>query len=533
MKSTNPTRNPNELFVRVPQKGAKRNMFHRPHNHPTTFKMGWIVPYNWEATLPGETWFLRTSVGMRFLPLYFPIMADIEIDLYWFYCPNRILYDNQDTSRWENFIMGKEDPEWAYCDLSAGAQGGAITSLNESSVACYLGIPTTGIASVTDPQHVSALPGAVYGKLWDHYFRSSQLQDEVADSRLIGGENTWVNDILFSLPLKANWKHDYFTAALPEAVAGEDILVPLMDEDKLIPENLRLQRADVGGNPPAAGINIDSTGIVRSDTGSVRLGVEPTTFNENAAKIRTLRLHLVLQEWFEKANRIGDKYRDFIRGRFGLDPRAGIIDEPVYIGHAKGHVTISDVMQTAETVESDTVTSPTGSYSGQAIAVTGSRPFKFFSPEHGIIMQMAVVRPQAGYGQGIGREWFRETYMDYPFPEFAHIGDQPIMNKEIFWDWTDNNPTLHDAEFGYQPRYAEYRWKNNTLSGKMRTDFRDWHLYQWYDTRPELNSDFIACTPRADDVFTMATNEEHEIFALFKSHNKALRPLPVFGNPGI
>lgn len=526
----------NNIFNRVPRIGPKKNVFPRPHQHITTFKMGWCVPFLCEETLPGDTWRLSHEIQMRFLPLYFPIMSQIDIRVDYFYVTNTTLWPvTLNDKGFEDFIQDEGDLTWPYQDLSTGAQSGTITNIQEDSVLCYLGIPTTELVGVTDPQHISALKVAAYAKIWDFYYRSDHLQDEIWQV-LIEGENVWCNDVGFALPQKAAWAHDYFTSALPQPVEGSDVLIPLLKDPPDYPnDGLKMVNAASGGATGAVtDVEIDNGFLQKSGTGT-ELGVDVGNFNEQADTIRKLRLHVMLQEFWERANRIGGKFRNFVAGRWGVDPRPGDIDEAVYIGSSRGRVVISDVMQTAETTNDTdgTVTSPVGQYSGQALALQSSNTFQYSCQEWGWIMGIVVVRPRPGYFQGVERSWFRETYMDYPFPEFAHIGDQAIMNKEIYWDWTDNNPTLHDAAFGYVPRYSEWRWKNDTVSGKMRTQFANWHLHQKYDTRPTLNSDFIACTPRADDVFVMSDNSEHEIFANIYCDNSVSRGLPRFGTPAL
>ena len=519
-----------DQFWRTPTIPTRRNLFSRRCVNPTTFKMGWCVPFMWEETLPTDTWRLNHQVMMRFLPLYFPIMHRIEIDVYYFYTPNRILWPETVVDKgWQSFIQGKEDLDWCYMDLGQGAQGGAIDVIADDSVLCYLGIPTSGVTAVSDPQQIDARPVACYAMIWDHYFRSDPIQDEIWQP-LTEGSNLWCNDIGFALPQKAAWKPDYFNTGLPEATAGDDVLIPLLDNEGNPPTGLGMFDSVTGAVPPNADLRIVSGKVLGSSPNA--LGLSEDDVNADAANIRKLRLHVMMQEWLEKENRIGTRYRDMMRGRWGVDPRAGIVDEPILIGSASGVVTIQDVMQTAETINSsDAITSIVGDYSGQALALDGSPTFEYTCKEHGIIMGIIVVRPRAGYMQGISRDWFRKTYLDYPWKEFAHIGDQAIMNKELYWDYSDNNPTLHDAPFAYTPRYSEYRWKNDVVSGKMRTDFLNWHLQRNFATRPTLNSDFIACDPRETDVFYMTSGAEHEIKCQIGCNNEAWRPLPRFGIP--
>jgi hypothetical protein len=526
------------IFKTTPTGRIPRSRFNMECSHKSTFKLGWLVPCLVEETLPGDTWLLSNEVVMRFLPLYWPMMHNIEVTFHYFYAPKRILWsgDLELNKGFQDHIQDKGDLLWPYCDLSQGAQSGAIEDLQDFSTACYMGIPPNeGLGGITDPQQIDAMKGAMYAMVWDYYYRSDHLQDEIFQP-LVQGQNDWVNDVYFSTPLKRNWNFDYFTGALPQASFGEDILLPLLDPNVEHPDTPQIFNLSATGGLPGATTGLDlnaGSGLVRgSDTSGLKL--DESDFNLRADTVPQLRFRVKLQEFFEQMNRLGTKYRDMIMGRYGRDPLAGIVDEPVYIGGSKGRVTVSEVMQTAETWDStgDQVINPVGNYSGQALALQSSKTLKYTCSEHGYIMCLVSVMPRTGYFQGIHRSWFRKNYLDYPWPEFDGVGDQAVMNKEIYWDWTDNNP-IQDEAFGYTRRYDEWRWSNDTVAGKMRTDFRDWHMDRYFRDRPQLNSEFLECVPRSSDVFTMTSDEEHEIFAWIYHKNQAIRPISATGIPRI
>ena len=505
----------------------KRNVFGMSNHHRTTFQIGRLIPFMWEETLPGDLWSLKHEIMLRFLPLYFPIMHRMDITMHYFYVPNRIMFRNGKRG-WEQFLEDETDVEHPKIRLDLGDASGS-NILEDDSLGCYLGLPFEN-SGITTVENITAFPAAAYGHIFDDYYRSNQLQTEIA-SDLTEGDNPWARELLFEKPLRRGWNHDYFTSALPTAQYGDDVLVPLFDNTETN-DIKAFYNTGPGGSTPTSGDTKLNSGGRLLDASGTPLWFDETKLNEGAANMRDFRLAAQLLEYLEKQNRIGDRYRDIIAGRFGFDPMPGTIDEPQYIGGSRGNVVIQDVMSTAETNDgSGSVTSVVGDYTGQALGLQSSKGHKFFAPEHGVIIGICSVMPNSAYYQGLPRKFSRLDSLDYAWKEFAHIGDQAILNKEIFMAWNGTASGDNDDPWGYVPRYQEYRSSTDTVSGKMRTDFERWHLARKFSSLPPLNGEFLECNPRIADVFRKVDEGDHEIFANILNDNTVARNLPRTGIP--
>jgi len=503
----------------------KRNMFPAAKQFVATGQMGRLIPFYHAETLPGDIWNLRAEVMLRFLPMYFPIMHQIELSMHWFYVPRRIL-----NPTFEDFINpATPDTEWAHCRLDQGGiyNGIATNTLETDSVFCYMGIPVSS-GAVQDTISVDAHFVASYAKIYDDYYRFNPIQSELFQP-LAEGANSWVNDIGFERPLFSAWNHDYFTSGLPEAQSGEDVLVPLFDSDQNVVQ-MRWGKESSGGVPdPGA---TATTGRQLQDSNGDAIGLVPEDINGEGASMQEFRLAARLLEFLEKSNRAGENYRDYIITTYGFDPMPGVVDEPQYIGGTRGQVMVSDVMSTSQTLESDnSVSSVVGDYTGQALALQSSRSFKYYCKEWGDIVGIMRVRPRSSYYQGLHRKFTRSTPLDYAQAEFAHLGDQPILNQEIYLDYSGTN--TNDEVFAYTPRYEEYRGDNDTVAGKMRDDFEAFHLARKFAATPSFNESFIQCQPDVARVFNGVTESstEHEMFINVLNDNTVYRNLPRFGIP--
>lgn len=531
-----------DTFGDLPKGKLKRNLFNMKGSNITSFKIGELVPVLCEETLPGDLWSLGAEVACRFPPLYFPAMIDLHLTMHYFYVPNRICWD-----KWEEFITGETDLIYPTINLGAGVDALGNNQLVAESVGSHMGLPSRGDATnpvdITIDFAVSAIPFHAYAMIYDHYYRSSLIQPEIVDWELQQGvqiPTSGVYDICFNTPLRRTWSHDYLTSALPTPAAGENVLIPLLNPDNDFPLSFRDGADPTTSSPfPAIDARFLSTGVLGDGTNQAYL--DSSTFNVFATDIYALRLATRLLEFYESTNRASFRYRDMMIAEYGIDPTPGVIDEPKYIGGTKGKVVIQDVMQTANTLtpSDDSIQSVVGDYGGQALALQGMKPFRFFAPEHGYIICIANVQPsRAQYFQGMHRKWTRQTRLDFAWNDFAHIGDQEVLNQEVIWNpFADGTPLPNDnAEtFGYVPRYEEYRHGTNTISGIMRSQLLSWHFGRVFDiaSMPALNSDFLECVPRTTDIFVKAGPSDPDIFALIQHNNMVYRNLPKFGIPGL
>lgn len=523
-------------FNAVPHQAPGKNRVDRSHEYKTTFKMGQLIPFLTEECIPGDVFMIGHEIMLRFLPLVFPIMHRLELKTHLFFVPNKIIWP--DPLGWEDFITRKETVEWAY--VTTPEVSDPRFSQAHLYLATYMGVPIDPDKPLNAGFQINALPFAAYTLVWDEFYRADQIQAE-RFTQLTEGDNTAnYQNIAFGLPMYKAWNHDYFTSALPEAQAGEDVLVPMTGEN--FPQGSYIWNRLDGTQPPIGTRNAEFdtpltvTYLQDADGNNMGLDVQ-----RSAATIRDLRLAVRLQEWLEKLNLTGQRYRDMLRGFFGVDPNPGAIDDPVYLGGSAGRVVISEVMSTADTFDETGQDSGSfvGSYTGQALGLQSKFGIKYHCNQHGWIIGLISVCARSGYAQGLDRKWTRKEPLEYAWTQFAHIGDQEVKNQEIYWQHQTGNQDNEEA-FGYIPRYSEYRFANDVVSGQMRDTLRFMHLNRWFDNLPTLNQSFLEARPRAEDVFQGVDNpgnipggniSEHEVFAHIWNQVYVVRALPRYGVP--
>jgi len=553
----NQTREFSQFASRPDNFQRSKNKFDLSHDHKTTFSMGQLIPFLTVETLPGDEFDIDSEIMCRFAPLYLPIMHRCDLSVNYFYVPWRIIWE-----QWEKYITQQEDLLAPYFEMLVDS----IDDDGRYSILNYMGFPTDDVApggGNINVINVNAGPLAAYWKIYNEYYRNSQIQEEIL-IELQAGENDITGWTLYmgNAPLfVANrlWNRDYFTAALPTPQIGEEVLIPMYNPDYLTEDGAqprgpwRLRAVD---DHAVAGVGAVSHG---GWGGATDRGLKTTVdttgtyldIQETAAPLRDFRLAARMLEFLERLMRTGQRYRDFLKGHFGVDPDPGTIDLPVYIGGYKGRIIISEVMATAQTinVDADTVT-PLGAYAGQALAMeSGKSRIKYFCREHGFIIGIVNIQPRTSYFQGLSKMWTRGvgvpnadpgTVYDYAFEQFAGIGDQEIRFKELRYDYNNvqDNINHNEATFGYIPRYSEYRWQNDVVSGEMRTLWLSFHLGRIFTndavdslTSPVLNHDFVTCFPDVSRAFQVSAAQDHEIYAWIFNNVYVWRSLPKFGVP--
>lgn len=446
-----------------------------------------------------------------------------------FFVPNRILWDN-----WQDFISpdlaNEAPPAWPHL--------GFVAPLQTSSLADYFGLPT-GVPNVGN---VSAIPFAAYQCVYNEYYRDQNLIEDV-NFKLVNGNND--NSDLIAIRRRA-WQHDYFTSCLPFAQKGPQVTIPLgefndvdvyLDRDSIDPIQGQLMYA-----PPSQSNPIGNTmGPVIANTGDTfSLGVGTTSGRRfasldpngslkaqtselefQAASINNLRVAIRLQEFYEKAARGGSRYIEQIRMHFGTIVPDYRLDRPEFIGGTRNPVIISEVLQTSESQET-----PQATMAGHGISASGGSTLKYRCLEHGYIMSIMSIMPRTAYQQGLPRHFTRTTWDDYAWPTFAHLGEQEVLNKEIYFDASDGK---NDDEFGYIPRYSEYRYTPSRVSGEFKTTLNFWHLGRIFDNRPLLNKDFIECNP-SDRIFAV-DDATQNLWCHVTNRTFVRRNLPKYGTP--
>lgn len=512
------------IFNTVKLSGVRSNNFDLGHDVKLSFSMGELVPTCVMECLPGDSFQISTENMLRFAPLISPVMHKVRVQTHYFFVPNRILWPE-----WEKWITGDTDVEAPYLRLSE-TQGITVGSLCD-----YLGLPD-GVP--TGSLDVNVLPIVAYLKIWNEFYRDQNLQDEISLPVVPGDNSDWLTDYCEGSPLKRAWQHDYFTSALPFAQKGDSVQIPLTSVDD-VPVDF------VNTGQPGAMIDVQTgavsgIGPLEQQAGppplsrSLHTDDEPSAYDPrgslvvdiqaDATDINTLRRAFRLQEWLERNARAGTRYVETILGHFDTITSDGRLQRPEYLGGARQNMVISEVLATAQSTDDNVAV---GMMAGHGISVGGGKSIRYRCEEHGFIIGIINVQPETAYQQGIPRLYSRLDRLDYAWPTFANIGEQEVLNKEVYMQHT-----TPEGVFGYVPRYAEYKFVNSRVAGEMRTSLAFWHLGRIFASDPALNELFISCNP-STRIFAVTDPDEDHIFAHVFNNVRVSRKLPRYGVPAI
>lgn len=532
-------RNSENRFAENPQVDVSRSQFQRNSDNKTTFNAGELIPIYLDEVLPGDTHQIELACIMRMATPIFPVMDNAFCDFYFFYVPNRLLWEH-----WKEFMGENKETAWtpkteySIPQVTAPAEG-----WEEGTLADYFGLPTK-VAGLS----VSALPGRAYGLIYNEWFRNQNVTQptlvEVTDATTTGkNDGSATNDSAITLakPLKAAKVFDYYTGALPEPQKGEPIAIPIARGAAPIYVYSKTNLKDkwessdnwisynyvpgTVGNP--AGLKAGQIGVGDTWDANLRpLGADLSFVT--SVSINQLRQAFQIQKLLEKDARGGTRYREVIREHFGVTSPDSRMQIPEYLGGYRLPINVSQVIQTSST---DT-TSPQGNTAALSVT-TMSRPMftKSFT-EHGFIMGLAVVRTDQTYQQGIERMWSRTGRYDYYWPVLANIGEQAILNREIY----AQGNTKDSEAFGYQEAWADYRYKPSKVTGLFRSNAQQsldaWHYAQDYDKLPTLST---AWMEQGDIEMkrTLARSDQPNFIADFYFMNKTTRCMPVYSIPGL
>lgn len=532
-------RNSENRFAENPQVGVGRARFQRNSDNKTTFNAGDLIPIYLDEVLPGDTHQIDVACVMRMATPIFPVMDNAFCDFYFFFVPNRLLWEH-----WKEFMGENKETAWTpKTEYSVPQVVAPAGGWEEGTLADYLGLPTK-VANIS----VSALPGRAYGLIYNEWFRNQNVTQptlvEVTDATTTGkNDASDTNDSAITLakPLKAAKVFDYYTGALPEPQKGEPITIPMQGNAKIMlykESELKTPYDQEGAYTTTVWTNIRTyTGGNEEQSGPLGTNIavnEPDRWvgadlsSVTAATINQLRQAFQIQKLLEKDARGGTRYREVLREHFGVVSPDARMQIPEYLGGYRLPINVSQVIQTSSTDS----TSPQGNTAALSVTTMNKSMFTKSFTEHGFIMGLAVVRTDQTYQQGIERMWSRKGRYDYYWPVLANIGEQAILNKEIY---AQGNETDEEA-FGYQEAWADYRYKPSKVTGLFRSNaaqsLDSWHYAQDYSALPTLST---AWMEQGDTEMkrTLAVQNQPDFIADFYFMNKTTRCMPVYSIPGL
>jgi len=529
-------------FAMVPRNDVPRSAFDMSHTHKTTFDAGYLVPVLVQEVLPGDSMRARMTALARLATPIVPLMDNLHLESFFFFVPNRLVWEN-----WARFMGEQLNPADTTEYLVPQMQIGVLSFSDTFGVGTledYFGV-WPGVLPITAPIEVSSLPFRAYNLIWNEWFRDQDLQDPVVVD-VDDGPDT-IGDYVM---LQRGKRHDYFTSCRPWPQKPSNLTSTggFSDAGPFIPggaysfPDAGAPVTGIGVEPnvaPTAGpINIAESGsrtVLRDDYYSdtaheIRLNAQPAgNFPNVRVLINDIRTANQIQLLMERNARGGTRYTEILRSHFGVMSPDGRLQRPEYLGGGHTMVQINPVAQTAPETGGSTVLGELAAV-GTAIANHG---FSSVFVEHGFVIGLVCVRADLTYQQGLNRMWSRRGRYDFYWPALAHLGEQAVFNREIFMDGSANDL----AVFGYQERWAEYRYLPNRISGgfrSIRSDSLDvWHLAQEFSAAPALNDTFIRELPPVERVLQTTTTAGFEFLFDSVFDLRMVRALPMFSIPGM
>lgn len=532
-----------------------RSTFDRSASIKTSFNVGDIVPFFLEEVLPGDTFNVHSSKVVRMQTLLTPMMDNVYLDTYYFFVPNRLVWNH-----WKEFNGENTESSWIpQTDYSVPQITAPVGGWNVGTLADYFGLPT-GVAGIS----VSALPFRAYALVMNEWFRDQNLQDPLVvpvDDATVQGVNTgvFISDVAKGgLPYIASKYHDYFTSCLPSPQRGPDVTLsvvsqgdlPVIAKSDLTPLSKVPVQVQQFTSSSSSWINIPGGTLGLDSNGSSNMGVAVGTPSMTTAKlgfsnlwaqnsgnaivatINQLRMAFQIQKLYERDARGGTRYIEVLKSHFGVTSPDARLQRPEYLGGNRVPINVNQVIQQSGTGSgADT---PQGTVVGMSQTTDSHSDFMKSFTEHGYIIGVMVARYDHTYQQGIERHWSRKTRFDFYWPVFANIGEQAVKNKEIF----AQGNSVDDEVFGYQEAWSDYRYKPNRVTGEMRSAYAQsldvWHLADDYDKLPALSDSWIREDKNTvDRVLAVKSTVSNQLFADIYIKNRATRPMPMYSIPGL
>ncbi|WNK12844.1 MAG: major capsid protein [Microvirus sp.] len=515
-------------FSEVPKAEIPRSSFDRSFGHKTTFDSGYLIPIFCDEALPGDTFKVNMTGFARLATPIFPIMDNMYLDTQFFAVPIRLIWDN-----WQKFNGEQRNPSDSTDYLVPQMAPTTTSDITVGSLFDYMGV-NPGIANL----HVSALWARSYNLIVNEWYRDQNLQDSVIN-HVGDGPDPYTDYTL----LRRGKRHDYFTSALPWPQKGPGVSIPLggsapirgfgIDNNTLFPNTATVRETDgttaVYSNSMfsnAANLWVKGTGPGGAGT---NLDIYADLNEATNVTINSLRQAFQIQKIFERDARGGTRYTEIIRAHFGTISPDARLQRPELLSSSSTPVNISPIPQTSAT--GAYASSPQGNLAAMGTALASGHGFTMSFTEHCVILGLCSVRADLTYQQGLNRMFSRRTRFDFYWPALSHIGEQAIKNKEIY----ANGSSDDELTFGYQERYAEYRYKPSQITGLFRSTAAGtldaWHLSQNFTARPTLSASFIEENPPVDRVIAVPSQPQFLFDSYFKM--TCVRPMPVYGVPGL